>query len=81
MATDLIHAAKRSNLLKTPKETLTEKRVKSLLAKTRAEAGQRTTLWDALLPGFGIRITDKHLSYIFAGRFDVEAVRNRLKKL
>jgi integrase len=62
-------AEKRSNLIKTPKEILTYKRVKSLLAKTRAQPGQRYTIWDAELPGFGIRITDKHLSFIFAGRY------------
>jgi hypothetical protein len=61
--------AKRSNKRKNEKEVLTAGRIKSLLAKTRAAKGQRTTIWDGGLPGFGVRITDKHLSYIFAGRF------------
>jgi integrase len=63
--------AKRSNGLKNPKEFLTDKRIKSLLAKTRAESGQRIMIWDVDpdTAGFGVRITSKHLSYIFAGRF------------
>jgi integrase len=72
--TDLIQTAapaKRSNKRKNEKEFLTDKRIKSLLAKTRAAKGQRITLWDVdpETKGFGVRITDRHLSYIFAGRF------------
>jgi integrase len=63
-------AEKRSNAIKIPKKILMDKTIKSLLKnKTRADPGQRYTIWDAELPGFGIRVTDKHLSYIFAGRF------------
>ena len=63
-------AEKRSNRIKIPKKILTDKKIKSLLKnKTRAEPGQRYTIWDAELPGFGVRVTDNHLSYIFAGRF------------
>jgi integrase len=61
-------AEKRSNKIKTPKKTLTDKRIKQLL-KIKAQPGQRLQFWDAELPGFGVRITDKHHSYIFAGRF------------
>jgi integrase len=63
-------AEKRSNLIKIPKKILTDKTIKKLLKnKTRAEPGQRYTIWDAGLPGFGVRVTDRHLSYIFGGRF------------
>jgi integrase len=61
-------AEKRSNAIKIPKKILTDKKIKSL-QKTKAKPGQRYTVWDAELPGFGVRITDKHHSYIFAGRF------------
>jgi integrase len=72
---DLIETAatsltdKRSNKIRTSKTILTDKAIKKHLAKTRAQPGQRYTIWDAELPGFGVRVTDKHLSYIFAGRF------------
>jgi integrase len=58
----------RSNAIKRPKEILSDRRIRQLL-KTKAPAGQRLTIWCAELPGFGIRITDNHHSYIFAGRF------------
>ncbi|SHG53334.1 tyrosine-type recombinase/integrase [Bradyrhizobium erythrophlei] len=63
-------AEKRSNKLKIPKKILADKTIKKLLKnKTRAQPGKRYTIWDAGLPGFGVRVTDNHLSYIFAGRF------------
>jgi integrase len=63
-------AEKRSNKLKIPKKILTDKTIKKLLKnKTRADPGQRYTIWDASLDGFGVRVTDNHLSYVFAGRF------------
>src|ERR1700733_2113259 len=81
--TDLINAApatpaKRSNKIKNEKEFLTDKRIKSLL-KTRAAKGQRITYWDVDpdTAGFGVRITDKHHSYIFAGRFPGSTVWTR----
>ena len=69
--TDLIaHPVKRSNAIKIPKKIITDKTIKKLLKdKTRAAPGTRYSIWDAELPGFGIRITDNHASFIFAGRF------------
>jgi integrase len=62
--------SKRSNLIKLPKKILKDRTIKKLLKdKTRAAPGQRYTIWDGELPGFGVRVTDKHLSYIYAGRF------------
>jgi integrase len=61
-------AEKRSNKIKIPKVVLTDKKIKSL-QKTKAKPGQRFTVWDGELPGFGVRITDNHHSYIFAARF------------
>src|SRR5260370_33630978 len=58
----------RSNAIKHPKEILTPKRIKQLL-KIKSAPGERLQFWDAELPGFGVRITDRHHSYIFAGRF------------
>ena len=55
---------KRSNKIKTSKKILTDRTIKKLLKdKTLwAAPGQRYTIWDAELPGFGVRVTDKHLS-------------------
>jgi integrase len=49
--------------------TLTPKLI-AKLAKCAAPQGQRVTIRDALVPGFGLRLTDKgHLSYILAARY------------
>jgi hypothetical protein len=51
------------------KRALTDKTIKKL-RKRPAAAGQRYDVMDALVPGFGIRVSDKaHLTYILAGRF------------
>ena len=50
------------------KQVLTEKTLKKL-AKRPAKSGKRYDTMDALVPGFGVRVTDKgHLTYIPAGR-------------
>lgn len=50
-----------------PKTTLTDRKVQSLKA---APPGKRYQVMDALVPGFGVRITDKGVkTYIFQTRF------------
>jgi integrase len=49
------------------RKTLTDRKVQSLKA---APEGKRSQIMDALVPGFGIRITDKGVkTYIFQARF------------
>jgi integrase len=76
---DTLDSAKRSNKRKNEKEFLTAKRIKSLIAHTRAAKGQRITIWDLdeESAGFGVRITDKHLSYIFGAKFPGSTVWTR----
>ena len=44
---------KRANAIKISKVVLTDKSIKRL-AKSPALPGQRYTVWDAALPGFGV---------------------------
>src|ERR1700687_551443 len=49
------------------KVTLTDRKVKALKA---APEGQRYQVMDALVPGFGVRVTDKGVkTYIFQARY------------
>ena len=51
------------------KRALTNKAIKKL-AKRPAAPGKRYDVINALVPGFGVRVTDKaHLTFILAGRF------------
>jgi integrase len=69
LTTPAAQLAKRSNTSKIAKVILTDKGI-AKLKKHPAPAGQRYTVWDALVPGFGVRVTDKgHLSFVLAGRY------------
>jgi len=49
------------------KKTLTDRLIKSLKP---AAAGERPIIWDAVVPGFGIRNTDRgHLTFVLGARF------------
>ena len=51
------------------KRALTDKTIKKL-AKHPAKPGKRYDVMDALVPGFGIRVSDRaHLTYFLGGRF------------
>ena len=50
-----------------PKRNLTDRTLKALKP---AKPGQRYELWDAVVPGFGIRVTDKgRRTFVLAARF------------
>ncbi len=53
--------------------TLNDKKIASLKVSGRTKDGKprtRQDYWDAVVPGFGVRVTDKgRQTYIFAGRF------------
>jgi hypothetical protein len=49
------------------KKTLTDRLLKSLKP---ARAGKRPIIWDAVVPGVGIRNTDRgHLTFVLGARF------------
>jgi integrase len=58
-----------------PRQTLTDRKVRSLKA---AAAGKRSQVMDGLVPGFGVRVTDKGArTYIFQARFPGSANQAR----
>ncbi len=58
------------------KEVLTDRR---LLALKPAPSGKRTMLWDAAVPSFGVRVTDKgNASYIIMRRLDGRLIRRTI---
>lgn len=58
------------------KKVLTDRGLKALKP---AQAGKRYTLWDSLLPNFGIRVTEKgHASFIVMTRLDGRLIRRVL---
>jgi hypothetical protein len=58
------------------KKTLTDRTLKALKP---APAGKRYTLWDAALPSFGVRVTDKgKLSFVIMRRLNGKLLRRAL---
>src|SRR5450631_1172436 len=58
------------------KEVLTDRR---LLALKPAPAGKRVMIWDAAVPSFGVRITDKgSASFIIMRRLDGMLIRRQI---
>jgi hypothetical protein len=58
-----------------PKKTLTDRFIKSI---KRAPKGTRKQVMDGLVPGFGVRVTDKGVkTYIFQARFPGSAFQAR----
>jgi hypothetical protein len=64
------------------RQTLTDRKVQSLKA---APKGKRSQTMDRLVPGFGVRVTDKGVkTYIFQARFPGSAknpVRREIAKV
>ncbi|MGI9402327.1 MAG: hypothetical protein ACR2O0_13825, partial [Rhizobiaceae bacterium] len=57
------------------REVLTDRKINSLKP---AELGRRYDVLDALVPGFGVRVTDKgSKSYFLMGRFPSAKVKER----
>jgi integrase len=58
------------------KKLLTDKGLKALKS---APTGERYMLWDAVVPSFGVRITDKgHISFVIQRRLDGRMLRRTL---